>query len=670
MVMALLAAEEPAAGLSDGGLLAEGAWLIVVVPLAATFAITFFGKRLPYRGWELAVGSLGFVALYGVVLFFANMGDGIAFQDSFEIVRIGDFAIEWGWVVDGLSITLYALVGVVGFAVFVYARGYMEGDVRYTFFFAAFTFFAGSMLVLVSSPNMIQLIVGWEGVGLASYLLIGHWWEEKANSDAGIKAFLTNKIADVGLVLGVIVVGTAVGSFRFTDLLEAAAAGDSALADVAIVGGVLLFIGAMGKSAQVPFHVWLPDAMAGPTPVSSLVHAATMVTAGVYLVGRLFPFYEDMASDVRTMVIVVGVVTLFAMGLLALVQDDVKKVLAYSTVSQLGYMTAALGAGAYTAGIFHLFTHAFFKGLLFLCAGSMIHAVHSNNLGDMGGLRKYMPTTFWTWVVGALALAAIFPLSGFFSKDEILASMSHEGQTAALVVAIGGAFVTAFYMARATYLAFWGDFKGDGEPHESPPIMTRPLVGLAVLATVAGFTNVPGLFTGFTDWVTARAVPIVEFHAESFNFGLAAIGLAVGLAGIYAGYLAFAPDAVTQRQRDRVEVPLLYPLLRHKYYVDDLYQVTLIEPTRGPLARFINWTNQAIIDGLVNLAGYLTRVLAAFVYVGIDQRGVDFGINAAGFVTGEAGGALRYTQSGKVQQYAAALFVGVVLLVAGFIIFA
>jgi NADH-quinone oxidoreductase subunit L len=525
------------------------------------------------------------------------------------------------------------------------------------------------MLVLVSAPNMLQLIVGWELVGVASYLLIGHYWEEKENSDAAIKAFLVNKVADVGLILGVIVIAATVGSFRFTDVLEAAVAGDSALADVAVAGGILLFIGAMGKSAQFPFHVWLPDAMAGPTPVSSLMHAATMVTAGVYLVGRMFPFYQDMAGDVRTLIIIVGVITLFGTGLIAMVQDDIKKVLAYSTLSQLGYMTAAMGAGAYTAGMFHLFTHAFFKGLLFLVAGSVIHGVHSNNMSDMGGLRKLMPTTYWTWIVGTLALMGIVPLSGFFSKDEILAQLGHDGQTVALVVAVAGAFVTAFYMMRATMLTFWGDYKGSAHPHESPKIMTRPLVGLAVLSAVAGFANVPGVFDGFTEWITTRGQAIVEYHPESIDWGIAGIGLGVGLLGIAAGWLLYAKDAATQSERDRFEIPALYPLLRHKYYIDDLYTVGLVNPTKGPIARFVNWTNQAILDGVVNAVGIIVKGLGTFVYGGLDQRGIDFGINAAGFATGEAGGALRYSQTGKVQQYAAALFVGMVLLVVGFIVF-
>jgi NADH-quinone oxidoreductase subunit L len=665
---------------SDGGMLAQWAWLIPVVPLVLMFGIVFFGKRLPKKGWELAELAMAFVAVYGVVLFVANaVGGGIYYEGAIEIARIGSFTIEWGWVVDGLSIMMYAVVGVVGLAVFTYAKGYMEGDIRFTWFFAAFTLFAGAMLVLVSSANMIQLIVGWELVGVASYLLIGHYWEDHENNAAAIKAFLVNKVADVGLVIGVIIIGVTVGSFRFDDVLAAVFEGDSGLAQVAFWGGLALFIGAMGKSAQFPFHVWLPDAMAGPTPVSSLMHAATMVTAGVYLLGRMFPFYQSemFAADVKTIIIIVGALTLLLTGLIALVQNDIKRVLAYSTLSQLGYMTVAMGAGAYTAGLFHLFTHAFFKALLFLAAGAVIHAVHSNNMSDMGGLRKHMPRTYATFLIGSLALAGIFPLAGFWSKDEILASIQYDATSGAggtvasfvLVVAIIGAFVTALYMARAVYLTFFGEYKGHGEPHEAPGIMTNPLVVLAGLSVVAGFVNVPGVFTGFTDWLAARPFPMLDHHAESINVVIALLGLGAAAAGIALGTRLWRRDASTQEERDRFRVPVLYPLLEQKYYIDDLYMGGVVRPIRGPIARFVDWTNTYIIDAVVNAFGGLSKVLARVVYGGIDQRGIDLAINAVAGGTGEAGQALRYTTTGKVQQYVAAVFVGAVALVVGFLIF-
>ena len=663
---------------TDGGMLAQLAWLIPVVPLVAMFAIVFFGKRLPYRGWELAVFSMGFVAAYGIVLFVSNAASGIVYEGAIEIATIGSYTIEWGWVVDGLSIMMYTVVGVVGLLVFIYAKGYMADEVRYTWFFAAFTLFGGAMLVLVSAANMIQLIVGWELVGVASYLLIGHYWEDHENNAAAIKAFITNKVADVGLVIGVIIIGVTVGSFRFDDVLAAVADGDSALAQVAFWGGLALFIGAMGKSAQFPLHVWLPDAMAGPTPVSALMHAATMVTAGVYLLGRMFPFYQSemFGADVKTIIIVIGALTLLLTGLIALVQTDIKKVLAYSTLSQLGYMVVAMGAGAYTAGLFHLFTHAFFKALLFLGAGAVIHAVHSNEMTDMGGLRTYMPGTYKTFLIGSLALAGIFPLAGFWSKDEILASIQYDATSGAggslatfvLVVAIVGAFITAFYMARTVYLTFFGEYKGHGHPHDPKPVMLYPLYALAFFAAVAGFVNMPGIFTGFTDWVGTRMFAAGDHHAASLDLVLAAIGLAAAGAGIALGTRLWRGAAATQAERDRFRIAGLYPLLERKYFLDDLYMRGVVEPIRGPVARFVDWTNTYVIDSVVNGVAAASMTLGRFVYGGLDQRGIDLAANAIAGGASEAGEALRYTTTGRVQQYVGAVFLGAIVLVVGFLI--
>ena len=666
-----IAAEETghAVEYGDGGLAAEWAWLLVIVPFLAFLAIVFFGKRLPRQGGEIAVGAMAFVALYGAVLFILNATQGVVFEHSVEVARIGSFSIEWGWVVDGLSSMMYLVVGLLSFLIFTYALGYMKGDVRVTWFFAAFSLFAGSMLLLVSAPNLIQLIVGWEGVGLSSYLLIAHYWEKKENSSAGMKAFYVNKVADIGLIIGAFVLAIPVGSFRISDILEAVVGDSEAMHTVAIAGAVLLFIGAMGKSAQFPFHVWLPDAMAGPTPVSALMHAATMVTAGVYLLGRMYPLYAVMAPDVlRVLVLTIGAITLIIAGLLALVQDDIKKVLAYSTVSQLGYMVAAMGAGAYTAGLFHLWTHAFFKGLLFLGAGSVIHSVHSNNMSDMGGLRKSMPVTFGTFVAGTVALAGIFPFAGFFSKDEVLASFNYEGYTVVLAIGIIGAFVTAFYMARTVFLTFYGTHKGHGHPHESPRVMTVPMVVLAGLAVVGGWVNIPGLYTGFTQWVGTRAHLFEEHHGESFDWPVLALGLSAALLGIAGGYLLYFRDKETQQARDTFRIPLLWPLLEHKYYLDDLYLGGIVNPIKGPLARFVDWTNSYILDGIVNGAGFLARAVAGVVYGWFDQRGIDLAFNGIAFTTDGAGGKTRLLQTGKVQQYAGATVVGVTLLVIGFVI--
>jgi NADH-quinone oxidoreductase subunit L len=312
----------------------------------------------------------------------------------------------------------------------------MTGDIRYTYFFAALSLFTASMLTLVVASNTLQLLVGWELVGLCSFMLIGHWWEEHANSSAAIKAFLTTRTGDIGLMLGVIITFFAAGKTFDIIGINEAALNVKGGHTIWVVGASCLLIGIIGKSGQFPLHTWLPDAMAGPTPVSALMHAATMVTAGIYLMARMFPLFQNLAQDARVYMVAIGTITLFAIGLLALVADDIKKVLAYSTVSQLGYMMTAVAAGGYTAGLFHLFTHAFFKALLFLGAGSVIHAVHSNNMSDMGGLRKYMPTTYWTFIVGSLALAGIFPLAGFWSKDEILATLGYEGYTMVMWIAI------------------------------------------------------------------------------------------------------------------------------------------------------------------------------------------------------------------------------------------
>jgi NADH-quinone oxidoreductase subunit L len=600
-----------------------------------------------------------------------NMTEGVLATTTFEIGRIGsDLVFELGWVVDGLSIMMYFLVNLVGLIVFVYAVGYMHGDVRVPWFFAAFSLFAGSMLILVGAPNLIQLIIGWEGVGLASYLLIAFYWEDMANVNAGNKAFMVNRIADIGLMLGAIIVAVAVGTFDFAAINEAAVAGLGALSTVAVVGGALLFVGAMGKSAQFPFHIWLPDAMAGPTPVSALMHAATMVTAGVYLMGRMFPLFQNMASELRPWMVVIGAITLFALGLLALVADDIKKVLAYSTVSQLGYMMTAVAAGGYTAGLFHLFTHAFFKALLFLGAGSVIHAVHSNNMSDMGGLRKFMPRTYWTFVIGAVSLAGIFPLAGFWSKDEILATLDYEGYTMVMWIAVAGAFVTAFYMTRAVALTFHGEYKGHGHPHESPRIMTWPLVALAIPSVLFGLLNIPGVelpvIGNFTEWLAVRVVPMGDHHAEGIDLFLAGAGLLAALAGIGLGWLVWGKDRDTQAERDRFQIPALYPLLRNKYFVDDLAD-GVVAGTMGPLARFTNWVNDYVIDGIVNGAGLLTKALGSFVYGVVDQKGVDGVIHGLSAGADGAGSALRRWQTGRVQQYAASVVGGALILIVLFV---
>jgi NADH-quinone oxidoreductase subunit L len=410
--------------------------------------------------------------------------------------------------------------------------------------------------------------------------------------------------------------------------------------------------------------------MAGPTPVSALMHAATMVTAGVYLMGRMFPLFQNMATELRPWMVLIGAITLFALGLLALVADDIKKVLAYSTVSQLGYMMTAVAAGGYTAGLFHLFTHAFFKALLFLGAGSVIHAVHSNNMSDMGGLRKTMPRTYWTFVIGALSLAGIFPLAGFWSKDEILATLGTEGYTAVMWIAVAGAFVTAFYMTRAVALTFHGEYKGHGHPHESPRVMTGPLIALAIPSVLFGLLNIPGVeypvIGNFTEWLAVRVVPMGDHHAEGIDFLLAGAGLLAALGGIALGWLIWGKDRATQAERDRFQIPALYPLLRNKYFVDDLAD-GVVAGTMGPVARFTNWVNDYVIDGIVNGVGLLTKALGSFVYGVVDQKGIDGVVHGLSAGADGAGSALRRWQSGRVQQYAASVVGGALILIVLFV---
>ncbi len=669
-MIAMLATEAPSVG-TEGGFFADTAGIMLVLPFLAFLLILAFGKNLKHQGGEIAVGALAINLIWATALFVSNMVSPVVTEVTFEIGRIGSgLAFELGWVIDGLSVMMYFLVNAVGLAVFIYALGYMHGDRRVPWFFAAFSLFAGAMLLLVSAPNLIQLIIGWEGVGLASYFLIGFYWEDMANVKSGNKAFMVNKLADVGLLLGAVVLGVTMGTFSFSEMEHLAAAGSAALGGVAVVGGLLLFFGAMGKSAQFPLHIWLPDAMAGPTPVSALMHAATMVTAGIYLMARTFPLYENLiTADARMVMVVIGAITLFAIGLLALTADDIKKVLAYSTVSQLGYMMTAIAAGGYTAGLFHLFTHAFFKALLFLGAGSVIHAVHSNNMSDMGGLAKVMPTTYRTFVIGSLALAGIFPFAGFWSKDEILATLGHEGYTVVMWIAIAGAFVTAFYMARAVALTFHGTYKGHGHPHESPPIMTRPLVALAIPSVLFGLLNIPGVewpgIGNFINWLAVRGVAMGDHHAESIDFLLAGIGLVAAIAGLVLGWMIFGPDRDTQRARDRFEVPLLYPLLRRKYYLDDVSD-GITAATMGPIARFVNWTNTYVFDGIVNAVGGFSVILGKFVYNRVDQRGVDGIVHGLTAATDGAGTVMRRWQSGRIQQYAAAFVAGVIVLTAVF----
>jgi NADH-quinone oxidoreductase subunit L len=596
---------------------------------------------------------------------------------------IGGIDFELGTLVDGLAAMMLLTVCIISLLVHIYSTEYVHGDERFTHYYAFLSLFTASMLFYVLSSNTLQMLVGWELVGLCSFVLIGHWWEEKQNSDAALKAFLTNRVGDMGLIIGVTITFFAAGatSFNVLHLNEYALSG-AANSTLLLVGALCLFGGVTSKSGQFPLHTWLPDAMAGPTPVSALIHAATMVVAGVYLIARLYAvFFEGLgigSSSLHYVAFIGGFTTIMG-GALAFVQTDIKKVLAYSTISQLGYMVMALGVGAWTAGVFHLFTHAFFKACLFLGAGSVSHACHHTfDMRQMGGLRKHMKSTHATFAIASLALAGIVPLAGFWSKDEILAG-AQQGQenayTLMLVFGLITALLTAAYMGRAYWMTFWGEYRGHGTPHESPKVITVPLWILAVCAIFLGFLNLPAWFNA-PSWATTRfehfveptfAFPAVE-HPE-FTPWLAVLSTVLAVAGIAIAYLYYernkGPHGLTSRNG---LAKAGYTFLENKYYLDTLYTDIIAADTKGPLARAAYWFNQNVLDGIIDGVASVSKKVAGFVYRDVDQLVVDGVVNGSGLVSEESGQFLRRMQTGKVQQYAAILFSGVVVL-AGVLVF-
>ena len=703
----------------------EYAWIIPLLPAASFFLILLFGKRLPFKGSELGIAAVGAAFVLAVVVntqWFDHVNEAehagseeaaasvegsegseaAAEDEHFTVEPITEevtwfqndgLDIEVGMLLDGPAVMMLFVVTLVSLLVHVYSTDYVAGDRRYTHFFAFLSLFTASMLGLVMAKSTLQLIVCWELVGVCSFVLIGHWWEEKANSDAALKAFIVNRVGDVGLLCGVVTLYFASGataSERTFDILEIntrALAGDISHTAL-LVAACALVAAVMSKSGQFILHVWLPDAMAGPTPVSALIHAATMVVAGIFMVGRLYGvFYQGLSIGISTvnLLAVVGGVTVLGGAGLAFVQNDIKKVLAYSTVSQLGYMVMALGIGAWTAAFFHLFTHAFFKACLFLGSGSVSHAVHSFDMRkDMGGLRKWMPHTFWTFMIATAALIGIFPLAGFWSKDEILAGASQLGgngnYVAFMVVGITGAMMTAAYMTRCVYLTFFGEFRGHGHPHESGPRIVVPLWILAGLAVVAGLANIPRLalwpdsfelrFEYFYEPKGAYFPSVLpSFAAPEFSPGIALASTLIGLFGIGLAYMWFWRDAGPQHLTERSRVAHAgYTFLVNKYYFDHLYVDVIAGGVKGPVARASNWINQNVIDGVVNGAGRLSLVAGRFVYDRIDQGVVDSVVDGSGFAAEGGGQLLRRLTSGKVQQYGALLF-GATAIFAGVLIF-
>lgn len=617
----------------------------------------------------------------------------------FPIGLQGSATITIGTMVDGQSVFMLFVVSLISLLVYVYSTDYVHGDRRYTHYFAFLSLFTASMLFFVLAQSTIQMLVGWELVGMCSFALIGHWWEEKPNADAAMKAFLTNRVGDVGLLIGIIVLYFAADkSFSILDINIMAAEGGISHG-LLLLASVCLIAAVMSKSGQFILHTWLPDAMAGPTPVSALIHAATMVVAGIYMVARLYPvFFEGLsiAGSSVNLLAVVGAVTAMFGALLAFVQKDIKKVLAYSTVSQLGFMVTALGVGAWTAAMFHLFTHAMFKATLFLGAGSMSHACHHSfdMVEDYGGLRKIMPRTFWTFIIATGALAGIFPLSGFWSKDEILAGtgsfVSGEGANGTyhlmLAMLIIGAFGTAAYMTRAIWYCFFGEYRGHGTPQESGPRITVPLIILATLGAVVGFLNLPAeidipligtlsfpesLHTQFEQFVEPVGRYFPEVSHASFNTPLALFSLAVAGLGVLLPYLYYWKGGLAPLRNLSERNALAgfgKNVLVNKYYFDWLYTDVITGFVKGPLARAANWTNTHVIDAIVNGVGKGAVVTGAWVYDNIDQEVVDGAVNATGTSISETGGILRHLQSGRIQQYTALFFAAAALLAGVFVV--
>lgn len=589
-----------------------------------------------------------------------------------------------GTLIDGQAVMMLVVVTLISLLVHIYSSDYVNGDRRYTHYYAFLSLFTSSMLFFIVAENTLQMIVGWELVGVCSFALIGHWWEEKPNSDAAIKAFITNRVGDVGLLVGMIILFWQSGQrFSVIDINTAANNGKIGHTYL-LVAACCLIAAVMSKSGQFILHTWLPDAMAGPTPVSALIHAATMVVAGIYMVGRLYPvFWHGLAiggSSVNLLAIV-GSVTALGGALLAFVQKDIKKVLAYSTVSQLGFMVTALGVGAYTAAMFHLFTHAFFKACLFLGAGSLSHACHHsfNMVDDMGGLRKKMPRTFWTFVIATLALAGIPIFAGFWSKDEILAGTGGFGNAAngtyyfALITLLLATFCTAAYMTRTIWYSFFGEYRGHGEPHESGPRITIPLMILAGFATIAGFANFPFGGEAIKNRFEHLVEPVGVFfpgHEQGFTHakflvGLAIVGTAAGLLGGFMTYAFYWKRALRPLEglSERNAVAGWFKrLLENKYYLDRLYTDIIVGGIKGPIAKASYWVNQNVLDGVVNGVGREVVRAGRFVYTRIDQTIVDGAVNGSAAAASGAGAGLRRLQTGRIQQYAVLFFAAAALL--------
>jgi NADH-quinone oxidoreductase subunit L len=703
-------------------------WLLPLFPLLAFAIIVLWTNRNRLLSTWIAWIGIGLAWILGWIILYLTWQDihGLVppaggHQAWLYAIPTGSAVLKLGFQVDTLTSIMLLMVPFVCLMIFIYSKGYMnygtdEVDARYSRFFAYISLFACGMLGLVVSNNFVSLLIFWEIMGLCSYLLIGFWFEKTypdpkriTPKEAGLKAFLTTRIGDVIMLAGLLLLYTQTGTMTFQEIF-----GEETLRQLsttyafpgmswATLCALLIFGGAVGKSAQFPLHVWLPDAMEGPTPVSALIHAATMVSAGVYLIARSFPLCVAGGSSAMSVVALVGAFTALFASTIALAQNDIKRVLAYSTISQLGYMFAALGVGAYVAAVFHLITHAFFKALLFMGSGSVIHGVehghhhaHHGHEGDhaedgdfdpndmmnMGGLLRRMPRTGWTFIIGALALTGIFPWAGFWSKDEILAEAWYEfihGSPAGVNPTFDfivwlfltlAALLTAFYTGRQVFLTFAGKPRTEAAAHapESTGSMTWPLVILAVFATFLGLAGMPWANQVFA--FIGEEAEFLDFHLHhgEFNPTVALISMAVAGAGWLGAWLIYGRKPLVEMV-DPLRKPLgpIYTLLENKYYFDELYHLIIVRPSLW-LARACAQFDRVVIDAIVNAVGRFGRWLATALRRFIDTPIVDGAVNGVGWITDRTGEFMRATQTGQVQNYLLVAAVTVVLLLALFLI--
>jgi NADH-quinone oxidoreductase subunit L len=660
---------------------------IVFLPLIGAIVNGLLGAKIQK---SMGKGTIGLIACAPVVIAFAlSLGAfftlmGLKPEERFLIdrlytwINLGSLKVDMAFWVDPLSAVMILVVTGIGGLIHIYATGYMHDDKAFWRFFAFLNLFTAAMLTLVMGDNMLVMFVGWEGVGLCSYALIGFWYQDHNNTRAGNKAFIVNRVGDFGFVLGMFLLFWSLdaqghGTLTFREMAKWA----SMLQGKEIWGiGVItlatlfFFVGATGKSAQIPLYVWLPDAMAGPTPVSALIHAATMVTAGVYMTARL-NFFFSMAPETLHVVAWIGVLTSLFAATIALTQTDIKRVLAYSTVSQLGYMFLGAGVGAYAAGIFHLMTHAFFKACLFLGSGSVIHAMGGEqDMRKMGGLKDHMPYTFWTFAIAVLAIAGTPFTAGFFSKDEILwqAFSSEHGSPLLWLLAVGGAGMTAFYMFRQFFMVFFGECRADHHTkehlHESPKVMTLPLVVLAIGSMVAGWIGLPGVFGGsqFAHWLE----PVVGGHEEAIashglELGLMVISISVAAFGFLIAYFMYYRGALSPDRFANLAGGFFYRLFDRKYYIDEIYQVIFVNGTLL-LARIGSLFDQYVIDGIVDGSASLTR-FASWLNGLFDLYIIDGIVNAIANITFWAGNQFRRVQTGNINSYLYGILIAIVLAI-------